>query len=106
MVDAEDSAEVVEVGEVTDLMAPQSAGALDRAAIDVQVATAKQFPRSVAASMKEAKELVTLDTETAGTMFYVLPRGGKKIRGPSTSCIAMPGWPPTATTSLTPTRLT
>lgn len=83
MVDEQDESEVVDVGSVTDLMAPESAGALDRAAIDIQVATAKQFPRSVAASLKEAKELVTLDKETASTMYYVLPRAGRKIRGPS-----------------------
>ena len=57
--------------------------AVDRASIDVQIATAKQHPRSVAKAMKEARELATLDEETAGSMFYALPRGGKTIEGPS-----------------------
>lgn len=57
--------------------------AVDRAQIDVQVATAKQHPRSVDKSLKQAETLATLDEETAASMFYMLPRGGKKIEGPS-----------------------
>jgi hypothetical protein len=51
--------------------------------IDIQIATAKQYPRSVASAMKEARELATLDEETAASMFYALPRDGKTIEGPS-----------------------
>ena len=57
--------------------------AVDRAAIDIQVATAKRYPRSVDKSLKEALTLATLDEETAASCFYVLPRSGKKIEGPS-----------------------
>lgn len=62
------------------------AGALstvDRASIDMQIATAKQYPRSVDKALKEALTLATLDEETAGSMFYALPRSGKTIEGPS-----------------------
>jgi hypothetical protein len=58
-------------------------GAIDKAQIDVQIATAKSYPRSVDKALKEAMTLATLDEETAGSMFYVLPRSGKKIEGPS-----------------------
>lgn len=58
-------------------------GALDKAQIDVQIATAKQYPRSVQKALNEAMTLATMDEETAAGMFYVLPRSGKKIEGPS-----------------------
>lgn len=57
--------------------------AVDRAEIDIQVATAKKFPRSVDKSLKQAMTLATLDEETAASMFYALPRSGKTIEGPS-----------------------
>ena len=56
--------------------------AVDRASIDIQIATAKQYPRSVDKALKEALTLATLDEETAASMFYVLPRAGKRIEGP------------------------
>ena len=81
----EDEGVSVEVGTL-ELMAPGSAQALDRAAIDMQIATAKQYPRSIANAIKEATELATTDEVTAGSMFYVLPRRkgqDKDIQGPS-----------------------
>jgi hypothetical protein len=53
---------------------------LQRADIDSQVATARQFPRSVAAFAKEARMLVTMDEEVAEACIYSLPRG-KDDRG-------------------------
>lgn len=57
--------------------------ASDRAQIDVQVMTAKQYPRSVTAAMRRATELATLDQGTAASCIYALPRDGKIIDGPS-----------------------
>jgi len=57
--------------------------AVDKASIDMQIATAKQYPRVVSDCIKEALTLATMDEDTAGSMFYALPRGGKKIEGPS-----------------------
>lgn len=57
--------------------------AQDKAQIDVQIATAKQFPRSVQQAINDATTLATQDEETAQSMFYVVPRSGKKIEGPS-----------------------
>jgi hypothetical protein len=55
----------------------------NRQEIDMQIATAHRFPRSITTFRKEVAEMACLDEETAGSMFYVLPRGGKKIEGPS-----------------------
>jgi hypothetical protein len=56
---------------------------LSKAEIDIQISTAKQYPRSIKKFKQQAGELATLDAETAGSMFYTLPRGGKRIEGPS-----------------------
>jgi hypothetical protein len=53
------------------------------AEIDTQIATAKRYPRSIKAFKRQCEELACLDEETAATMFYSLPRGGKAIQGPS-----------------------
>jgi hypothetical protein len=62
--------------------------AVDRASIDIQIATAKRYPRKVHDALDEAVALATLDEETAGSMLYALKRrdgdGGEKIiQGPS-----------------------
>ena len=75
----------VEVGRIGELVLSETA-ALDRAAIDMQVSTAKKYPRSITKALLEAQELATLDEETAGSMFYTLPRRkgqDKAIEGPS-----------------------
>lgn len=69
---------------LTSLAADLSAlPALNRAEIDIQIATAKKYPRSITAFLRQALEMATLDEETAASMFYVLPRDGKRIEGPS-----------------------
>lgn len=60
-----------------------SVAELNRAEIDVQIATAHAYPRSIKEFKRKATELATLDEDTAGSMFYVLPRDGKRIEGPS-----------------------
>lgn len=73
-----------EVGTLQELQSGRaSLEAVDRAAIDIQVSTAKEYPRSVDRSLKEALTLATMDEDTAASMFYSLPRGGKTIEGPS-----------------------
>jgi hypothetical protein len=57
--------------------------ALNKSEIDQQIATAHRFPRSVSQFQKDAMQLATLDEETAESMFYAMPRGGKTIEGPS-----------------------
>lgn len=55
----------------------------DKAVIDTQIATAKQYPRNVKRSTDNAVAVVTLDQKTAETCVYTVPRGGKAIQGPS-----------------------
>ena len=53
------------------------------AEVDMQVATAKRWPRSIDKCLKDAKTLATKTQEIAEGCFYTLPRGGKQIVGPS-----------------------
>lgn len=63
---------------------------MERASIDVQISTAKKYPRSLAQVKQTMLSYATLDIETAKSTFYVLPprksKGNeppKKIEGPS-----------------------
>lgn len=55
----------------------------DRALFDVQIATAKRYPRNIKRATENALSIVTLDEETAKSCHYSVPRGGKAITGPS-----------------------
>jgi hypothetical protein len=55
----------------------------DKAAIDVQIATAKTYPRNLKRAIDNSVAIVTMDTETASTCTYSLPRGGKPVTGPT-----------------------
>jgi hypothetical protein len=85
----EEDVEVTEekVGGLALLDSNTALGAVDRAAIDVQINTAKQFPRSITKSMREAQSMACVDAKTAETMVYALKRGkgrdAKIIEGPS-----------------------
>ena len=57
--------------------------AIEKANVDVQVATAKQFPRNITRAIQNSIVMATIDPDTAQTMRYALPRGGKPITGPS-----------------------
>lgn len=57
--------------------------AMGRAEVDIQIRTAKQYPRSIAQVRKRILDLATCDQETAEQCFYALPRDGKVIEGPS-----------------------
>lgn len=55
----------------------------DRANIDSQVATAKQYPRDMQKAVSNAIFVATMDSETAASCTYSVPRAGKPITGPS-----------------------
>jgi len=55
----------------------------DKAAIDMQITTAKTYPRNITRSISNAIAIVTIDESTARTCTYAVPRGGKSITGPS-----------------------
>ena len=58
-------------------------GALERANVDSQVATAKQYPRDEVRAEEKAITLSTRTKEVADSCGYALTRGGKVISGPS-----------------------
>ena len=70
--------------EITDLQNAGSALAtITKAEIDVQISTAHAYPRSLSVYMKKAMAMLTLTKDVAEECFYVIPRGGKTIEGPS-----------------------
>lgn len=57
--------------------------AISRAEIDMQISTAKKYPRNIMRVKSQMLTIATMDEETAEACFYTLPRGGKAIQGPS-----------------------
>ncbi len=56
---------------------------LQRAEIDIQVATAHKYPRSLTKVARNVLGLATISKASAEKCMYALPRGGKPITGPS-----------------------
>lgn len=52
--------------------------------VDLQVRTAKAFPRDISKFKQQAHKMVAIDKETAESCSYAYKRGGKIIEGPST----------------------
>lgn len=57
--------------------------AIERANVDSQIATAKQYPRNLKRAIDNSIAMATMDAQTAQQCGYALPRGGKPITGPS-----------------------
>lgn len=62
---------------------PNTLAVVVGAEIDMQIATAKKFPRSLAQFKQTALSLVQVSQEVAESCEYGLPRGNKIIKGPS-----------------------
>lgn len=56
---------------------------LNKGEIDIQIATARKYPRSLKTFLNRATEMVTLTEQIAQECIYALPRDGKTIEGPS-----------------------
>lgn len=56
---------------------------LNKSEIDMQVATAHKYPRSVKRFRDETLAMVTLNENVAQECIYSLPRDGKNVEGPS-----------------------
>lgn len=69
--------------EILQVNGSDSLAALNRSEIDVQVATAHQYPRNLSQVLNNIETLATLDEDTAASCFYMLRRQGKLIEGPS-----------------------
>ncbi len=70
--------EVILRGEETQVIYQQ-----DKATIDTQISTAKAYPRQLKRVIDNCIAIVTLDTETASTCTYSVPRSGKTVTGPT-----------------------
>jgi len=66
-----------------EVIEPSAVESIQRAEIDVQIATAKRYPRQLWQVKSSMMSFATLDRETAEACFYSLPRGGKNIQGAS-----------------------
>ncbi len=76
----ENGYEVMQVHNDTQII---TVDAVERANVDSQVATAKQYPRDLVRSINNSIAMATMDYNTAQSCGYALPRGGKPITGPS-----------------------
>lgn len=70
-------------GEVFTAQEAMAIEAQTKGEIDIQVATAKRYPREITKSVERILELATHDREIAEKCWYALPRAGKVIEGPS-----------------------
>lgn len=79
-----ENAEIIDEGvqimpiQNTDLVFQQ-----DKAIIDTQIATAKQYPRNITKAVSNVVAIVSMSSKTAEACNYSLPRGNKSISGPS-----------------------
>jgi hypothetical protein len=73
--------------EVLETSGPSALALVADAEVDMQVATARRYPRSVTTFMRRATEMATLTPEIAASCIYALPRKEdgrtKNIEGPS-----------------------
>lgn len=69
--------------EVTVINQAEMLSAINKSEVDIQVSTAKAYPRDVEQSLARIKQLATIDNETAENCFYALKRGDTFIEGPS-----------------------
>lgn len=77
-----DNYEVMQVttSPAAEIMAMDS---IERANVDMQVATAHRFPRNMTRCKNNSIAIATVDEETARACSYALPRGNKPITGAS-----------------------
>jgi hypothetical protein len=76
-----------EITQIEVLPASTAMDATERATIDMQISTAKRYPRSIGKVKNDILSFATLDIEVAESCFYRLPMrkgsDGKAIEGPS-----------------------
>lgn len=65
------------------MVAPEALSLITKAEIDMQISTAKAFPRSLKNFIDKAITMVSLSEDVAESCIYSLPRSGKTLEGPS-----------------------
>lgn len=78
-----ENSETTNIIQLTGNDAIEALEATQRAEYDIQIATAKKFPRDLTRCKNNALAIITLDKSIAESCRYALPRGGKSISGPS-----------------------
>lgn len=63
--------------------AAETMTSLERGQMDVQISTAKSFPRQIKKFLDSAMSMATVTEDVAEGCLYALPRDGKTIEGPS-----------------------
>ncbi len=76
----EENTEITVVTSSTDIEAIEAS---NRAEYDIQIATAKKYPRNLSRIKDNVVAIATMNKETAETCRYALPRGGKTLSGVS-----------------------
>ena len=61
--------------EIFEIKQAEMLTAINRAEVDIQISTAKQYPRDLERVLNQIKTYATMDTETAEDCFYALRRG-------------------------------
>lgn len=74
----ENQIEIIETNGSVEIIEAQQ-----RAEYDIQISTAKKYPRDLTRVKNNCIALVTMDKEIAESCRYALPRGGKSLSGPS-----------------------
>lgn len=65
------------MSEIIEIKQAEVLQAINRSEIDMQVSTAKQYPRNLPDVLNKIATYATMDVETASDCFYVLRRGGQ-----------------------------
>ena len=69
--------------EIIEIHQAEILGAINKAEVDIQIATAKQYPRDLSNVLNKIETYATMDTETAEDCFYALRResanGGSSV---------------------------
>jgi hypothetical protein len=63
------------MNDIIEIKQAEMLGAINRAEVDIQVSTAKQYPRHLPEVLNKIETYATMDTETAEDCFYALRRG-------------------------------
>ena len=87
--------EVKEIGELTkveEVVQPTALESLEKADIDVQIATAKRYPRIISQSLQRAKDLACYDPEIAADCTFAVPRADGMIVGKSVRLAEIMGY--------------
>ncbi|MCR5697800.1 MAG: hypothetical protein K6G73_12575 [Marinilabiliaceae bacterium] len=74
---------MAEENQIVQVSSAEMLQAIDRAEIDVQIATAKAYPRDIAKVLNTIRTYAEIDVETAQECFYSLSRAGSTIEGVS-----------------------